>query len=71
MQQAVEVQLDPDRGPREQKRLLDKVLRRIDYAQRRQRISGASHRRTRIRELHRLGICLKYLRKCFGPSLAL
>ena len=65
MREAVEVQLDPDLGPRERTRRLEKVLRRIEHWQDSNARAARSHRKQRLRELHEVGIRVSKLRKCF------
>jgi len=65
---AIEVQLDPEMGPRERTRRLRKVLRRIAYWQASNQHAARSHRKERLRRLHRLGIRLTKLKKCFNVS---
>lgn len=65
MREAIEVQLDPDMGPRERTRRLAKVLGQIEYWQTSNARAARSHRKERLRKLHEVGIRVSNLRKCF------
>ena len=59
------MQLDPEMGPRERTRRLHKVLAKIEHWQVSNRRAARCHRKRRLRRLHKLGIYVSRLRKCF------
>lgn len=55
----------------ERVRRLRKVLEKIQYWQRHNKLAAVSHRKQRCRLLSQLGIDLPKLPKCFEPFIAL
>lgn len=68
MRAVIEIQLDPEMGARERTRRLAKALRKIEYWHASNEAAARCHRKHRLRQLHRLGIKLTNLRKCFNVS---
>ena len=64
VKQAVEVQLDPEMPRTEVRRLLKKVLFRIQYHQRRNATARRSHAKTRRKRLEEAGVDLDAMRRC-------
>ena len=65
MREAVEVQLDPEQTPRERARRVARVVRCTEYWRTSNARAARSHRKHRLRALHRIGIRLSTLKKCF------
>jgi hypothetical protein len=61
---AVDAQVDPADTPETRRRKLAKVAGKIHYWQTKRERSATSHRKRRLRELHRRGIRLSELRRC-------
>jgi len=61
---AVDAQVDPTDTPDTRRDRLRKAVRKIAYWQKKRQRSAKSHRKRRLRELHRHGIRLSELRKC-------
>ncbi|MHC4138164.1 MAG: hypothetical protein ACYS0K_24775 [Planctomycetota bacterium] len=64
MRCAVDAQVDPTDTPDTRRDRLRKAARKIVYRQQKRQRSAKSHRKRRLRELHRHGIRLSELRKC-------
>jgi len=61
---AVDAQVDPTDTPDTRRDRLRRAVRKIVYWQKKRERSAKSHRKHRLRELHRKGIRLSQLRKC-------
>ncbi len=64
MRCAVDAQVDPTDTPETRRDRLRKAAGKIVYWQKKRQRSAKSHRKRRLRELHRQGIRLSELRKC-------
>ncbi len=64
MRCAIDAQVDSTDTPETRRNRLRKAARKIVYWQKKRKRSAKSHRKRRLRELHRHGIRLSELRKC-------
>ena len=64
MRCAIDAQVDPTDTPQTRRRRLERAAGKIKYWQTKRKRSAKSHRKRRLKELHRKGIRLSEVRQC-------
>ena len=64
MRCAIDAQVDPTDTPETRRNRLRRAARKIVYWQKKRERAAKSHRKRRLRELHRQGIRLSEVRRC-------